>query len=102
MRALSRGRLTGKTLKAINEDYRAKIKSALAGQNEEVKKEVVKRRERGRLVRTALVPTLLVVIVITTGQSFWLRGASALGALALFLFLYAYVEVTIYEECLLA
>jgi len=101
LRLLSRGRLAEKSWKLINEEYREKIKATLASQNEEVKKEVIKRRERGRLVRAALVPTLLSVLVVGSNQAVWLRCLSLLPALTVILCLYAYVEATIYEECLL-
>ena len=87
--------------KDLNENYRAALKTALRNANEEVKAEVLKRRERGRLVRTTLIPTLLVVIALTDGTSLCTRAIFVLVAYLLQLFLYAYSEVCVNEECLL-
>jgi hypothetical protein len=101
LRKLSRGALSGKSNKEINEEYRSKICVALSSSNEAVKTEIIKRRERGRLARTSVVPTLLFVLLLTSNSSLWVKGLSLLCTIIFVLFVYAYIEETIYEECLL-
>lgn len=101
IRLLSRGQLVNKRRAAINEEYRTKLRAVLASTNEEVKKEVLKRRETGRLVRSSLVPAILAVLVTTMDQPSWLRVVLVLIVFSLILFLYAYAEAMVYEECLL-
>jgi hypothetical protein len=101
IRFLSRGTLKGKSRKEVNEDYRDKLKQVLTSINDQIKQEVAQRRERGRLVRTALVPSVLAVLLVTSTFS---PLATLLWVLLTYVFIvviYAYVEATIYEECLL-
>jgi len=102
LRLLSRGDLKGKSISEVNDKYRELISSVLRGTNEAIKTEVVKRRERGRLIRTALVPVVLSVLQITTTYNGIVRVGWAIIAAVVLLLLYAYNEATVYEECLLA
>lgn len=102
IRKLSRGALSSKSNKEINEEYRYKIAIVLSSSNEAVKTEVIKRRERGRLARTAVIPTILAVLLLTNNSSVWIQGLSLISTIISMLFVYAYIEETIYEECLLA
>lgn len=86
----------------INEKYRDRIKQALGSNSEEIRKEVVKRRERGRMVRTALIPVMVTAWLVGSRDSVALGVIAVAIAFLLFILIYAYVEVTIYEECLLA
>ncbi|GAH84575.1 unnamed protein product, partial [marine sediment metagenome] len=87
-----------KTRLGINEEYRKKIRDALRSNYDIIKNEVVKRRERGRLVRSALIPGLLGVLAFTVSHPI-LRFTLLLLVVGAILFLYAYTEVTIYKEC---
>lgn len=78
----------------INRDYRDAIGHALHSGSEEIKTEVLRRRERGRLVRTALVPAVLGAFIAVPG---WHAGGAIVAFLLVFL-LYGYLEVTIYQE----
>jgi hypothetical protein len=78
--------------RGINRSYRDAISHALQGGSDEIKAEVLRRRERGRLVRTGLVPAVLSVWTFVPG---WTASAAAF---LLVLLLYAYLEVTIYQE----
>ncbi len=98
---LSRGPLKGMSFKHINDNYRDKLRHALSSGNDLVKQEVARRRERGRLVRTALIPAILAVVLVTSSSSAIAVVLWALLAFVVLLFIYAYVETTIYEECLL-
>lgn len=80
---------------AINRDYRKAISHALQDGSDEIKAEVLRRRERGRLVRTALVPAVLGAFIVVPG---WGGLPGAVLAFLLVLLLYGYLEVTIYQE----
>lgn len=100
IRRLSRPPLSGRSWAAANQLYRQTIAQTLSGSNDVIKAEVLRRRERGRLVRTSLIPTLLLGVQFG-GPAVWTRTLWALFGAAAVLGLYAYVEFTIYEECLL-
>jgi len=98
LRLLSRGNLNNKCFQDINDTYRSAIKRALEGKNDAVKVEVLKRRERGRMVRTAVFPSVLAALMWPTGLDFPLRIVIAVSAIIIVLFVYAYTETTVYEE----
>ena len=82
--------------RVINGDYREAISHALQDGSDEIKTEVLRRRERGRLVRTALVPAVLGAVIVLPG--WWAAAGGAVVMFVLVLLLYAYLEVTIYQE----
>ena len=88
-----------KTRAVIKEAYRKKMRRALRSNYDTIKNEVVKRRDRGRLIRTALVPSCLGAIALTESHPLLLRIALVLLIYVVILFLYAYTEKTIYQEC---
>jgi hypothetical protein len=98
---LSRDQLKDKTNSEVNIEYRSQIARVLSNANEDIKKEVNKRRQTGRLVRSTLIPIVLVVFIATAGQGWPLRFAAIGLAAGLNLVAYAYMEFSIYEECLL-
>lgn len=79
----------------INDEYRTTVKNALCGAKQHDRGEVVKRRERGRLVRTAVLPSIYV------GYLSWGESGFFIGAVAV-VFFYAYAEVGLYKEARLA
>jgi len=81
----------------INERYRATVNEALAETSKPLaRQEVIKRRERGRLVRTAVLPGSYVAYLSPWG------GWGLVVAFAAVVFLYAYAEVAVYKEAKLA
>ena len=86
----------------VNDRYRAQIATAMRHGTDSLKVELTKRRERGRIVRTSLVPGVLAVfwLVAQMRQSafLWLVPAVYVAVL----FVYAYTEFTIWEECRLS
>lgn len=102
LRHLSHGSLRERSDKEANQDYRDKIRQVLTSEKELIKKEVTQRRERGRLVRTALIPLMLTVPLVTSSFCLVAILVFELVTLAVVVFLYSYVELTIYEECLFA
>ena len=86
-----------KNPKKINELYFETLKKALDESAKPLaRREVIKRRERARLIRTALVPAALLC------YQFSLRGLCVVAAIAAVVFLYAYAEVAVYQEAKLA
>ena len=85
----------------INDAYRKAIHDAQAAENDKKWNEVRKRRERGRLIRTAMIPLLIVPWIIFSGSPIaYIVGAEIIAYLFI-LVLYAYIEVTIFQECIL-
>lgn len=101
LRLLYRESLSGKSVKQVNKEYRRQIRAVQESNNETVKSNVSKRREQGRLARTSVVPTLLAVLLLTSNLTLCARMLSLVVTIILALFVYAYIETTIYEECLL-
>jgi hypothetical protein len=101
IRRLSRDQLKEKTNSEINREYRGQIARILSSTNDDIKREVQKRRETGKLVRSTLIPVVLVVLVATSGQGWVFKFAVICLVAMLNLIAYAYVEFSIYEECVL-
>ena len=101
IKLLSRGSLKGKSWDEVNKDYREKLKQVMASNNDPVKQEVSRRRERGRLVRTALVPSILAALLVNLRCSLLIISFSVVFIYVFITVIYAYVEATIYAECLL-
>jgi hypothetical protein len=93
-------RFQGKNRREINDAYRKAIHDAQESQNDNKWTEVRKRRERGRLIRTALVPLLIIPWMIFSGSPMAILAAELIGYVFV-LVLYAYIEVTIFQECIL-
>ncbi|MBC8552346.1 MAG: hypothetical protein H8D23_22185 [Candidatus Brocadiales bacterium] len=87
--------LNDKSKDALNKHYSFLIDSAMICGNDSVVKEVLKRRQTGRLCRSALIPVLLIVSQMASGI-----GMIALlaGAYVFMLLLYAYSEVATFTE----
>lgn len=99
LRMLSRGKLSDRTLREVNDDYRRSISVALHSGNQAIVDEVLQRRQRGRLARTSLIPVVLFSVFATSCLGMLPRFLLIAGVLVVLLFVYAYIEVTIYEEC---
>jgi hypothetical protein len=82
---------SGKNYREINEEY-CKVVVKESQNNHEVRK----RRERGRLVRTALIPSVL----LTSQCS--MPILAVITSIVVVVFLFAYAEVSIYKEAKLA
>lgn len=92
---LSRRPLSGKR-KEVNEQYSKAISLALAGP-ELIAVEVLKRRERGRIVRSNMVPLFLAIwIICDSGWSFGFIIAVIIGFVCLVV-VYAYGELAVYH-----
>jgi len=81
----------------INNQYRIWIEAAIGPglANEAIKMEVLKRRQRGRILRSSIVPGLMFV---------WSLTNSILALIGCFLFIllsYAYNELSIFQEATL-
>lgn len=101
-------RIFGATfVRGANSEYRKGIKLALSEKNQSnvIKNEIIKRRGRTRLIRSALAPSIIWASSDCSSghcsnwctNSYWI-----ILTFLFFCVLYAYAEVTIYEECLLA
>jgi len=91
----SRRALSG-TRKAVNAQYSRAISLALEGP-ELIATEVLKRRERGRIVRSSMVPLFLAIWIISDSE--WSLGfiiAIIISFLCLVV-VYAYGEVAVYQ-----
>lgn len=84
----------------INQRYSAIIATGLSCGNSKIEAEVAKRRQTGRLLRSALIPALLAIVV--TGRHFsWSFRREILAIFAVYaalLLIYAYAEVAIFHE----
>lgn len=93
--AIEKEQITG-NIDCVNRHYRESIRAALANAGTEVKAEIAKRRERLHLLRSALVPAMLGVWVF---QLDWcLKVVLSIVNAIVILFLYAYLEVAVYDE----
>ena len=95
LKIFPKGGLKGKSIKEINVIYRNAIKKTFSSKNETVINEIIKRRERGRLIRTTLFPVIFSMIYLSIGL-IW-----SIVTVLFIIFSYAYIENTIYEESLL-
>jgi hypothetical protein len=99
LKIFARGKLKNKSFNEINEAYRKSIRRVLNSEKDSIKTEVLKRRERGRLLRTSFFPSLLAIFYLASDENIWWIFFYIFIALVVFIVLYAYVENTIYEEC---
>jgi len=90
-----------KKRREINDTYRKAIHDAQGAENDNKWNEVRKRRERGRLIRTAMVPLLVLPWIILSDSPICYVGVAEIIAYLFILVLYAYIEVTIFQECIL-
>jgi hypothetical protein len=97
MLRLSRNALTG-TKDEVNAKYRKALGDVLSCGLDQKIKEVLKRRERGRLIRTSLIPLILAAWIASADHSLVVRLLLEGFVFVAILLLYAYVEVTIYHE----
>jgi hypothetical protein len=88
------------TRTAIDDRYSLVIDAGLSCGNERVASEVAKRRQTARIVRSALIPTLLGIWVLGAElqKSVSQRIVIWIAAYVSLLLLYAYSEVTIFQE----
>lgn len=85
----------------INKIYRELLSKALKNGESAIVTEVLKRRERGRMVRTVFLPTILLIGALAANQPGWIIVLSIFVVFFAMLLIYSYIEVTIFEECLL-
>ncbi|MBI4526801.1 MAG: hypothetical protein HY695_23640 [Deltaproteobacteria bacterium] len=79
----------------MSTQFNTAVGAALANAPEAIKNEVLKRRERSRLLRTCFVPVVLAVWILTEGQEKWVRLALEFASFVIIVVLYAYTEVMI-------
>jgi hypothetical protein len=89
-----------KPIDSVNRHYRDSIRAALSSAGTEVKAEIAKRRERLHLLRAALVPAMLCPWIFTLGWP--LKVVLTIANAIIILFLYAYLEVAVYDETCLS
>jgi hypothetical protein len=97
-----RERFQAKTNAEINQAYRDPTQVALVSDSEYKRSEIKNRRERGRLLRSGMFPMALAVWWVAGDLSVWAKIPIQIGGMAIGVFLYAYVELTIYQESGLA
>lgn len=97
-RLFYRGRFKGKTNAEINQAYRDAAQAALVSDSEYKRAEIKNRRERGRLLRSGIFPMALFLWWVAGDLSIWAKIPIQIGGLAIGVFLYAYIELTIYQE----
>jgi len=85
----------------ISQTYREATQAALLSDSEYKCTEVKNRRERGRLLRSGMLPMALVVWLVAGDLSVCAKIAIEITAMAIGMFLYAYLELTIYQESVL-
>jgi hypothetical protein len=88
----------GQSAGEVSRQYHDATQTGLASENEYKRTETKNRRERGRLVRSGILPLALFVWYVSAGLSPWIRVTSEIVASVLGVLLYAYVELTIYQE----
>lgn len=84
-----------KTTKSLNARYSFLIDQAMDCGNDIVVKEVVKRRQTGRLLRSSLIPGIFAMFYFVP-QGF--KVLAVIIAYIFILFLYAYAEVAVFTE----
>ena len=89
-----------KPIDNVNRHYRNRIRAALSSAGAEVKVEIAKRRERIHLLRAALVPAMLCPWVFALDWQ--LKVVLTIANAIVILFLYAYLEVAVYDETCLS
>ena len=88
----------------INKAYSYMIDEAMLCQNKDVINELLKRRQTGRLCRSALIPTMLIFYLLLIPASFkvvhpWMSVVvPSLGTYVFILVMYAYSEVATFTE----
>ena len=92
--------LDKKTKGNINKLYSKYIDETMMCDNEHVIKEILKRRQTGRLCRSALLPLILIVYKIISSQtsSTWLIVLGILCSYVFVLILYTYAEISVFSE----
>jgi hypothetical protein len=83
----------------INEIYGRTIWTAERVAGEDRRQEIQKRRERGRLVRSSLIPALLAIWIVIGQKHIAMTIAWMLLCYAILLFLCAFSEVEIFRAC---
>jgi hypothetical protein len=94
MRALRSADFEEWTLRDVDSGYRDTVGSALSEKDNPLRSEVEKRREHTRLFRSTLVPAWMVTNGLVI-QSLWF---SALVVFVVYLLLYVFSEIAIYDE----
>jgi hypothetical protein len=97
---IDKARQNEKPIDSVNRHYRERIREALSIAGTEVKAEIAKRRERLHLLRAALVPAVLFPWVFPLDGL--LKIALTIANAIVILFLYAYLEVAVYDETCLS
>jgi hypothetical protein len=95
--------LKGETLKLADASarYSKALDAGLTCGNALIEAEVAKRRNTGRLVRSALLPALLAIWLLPVMRShMWWSLLAMAGVYLCLLVLYAYSEAVIFGECL--
>jgi hypothetical protein len=85
----------------INHRYREMIRSGLYSTSQEIRGEILRRRERIHLSRAALMPAIFCVVLFTPGWHWALRLLLEVVAVFFVLATYSYLEVALYDEACL-
>ncbi len=105
LQLFAKDRLDDKTKWAnINKQYVDEIAKTLRGPDERIAAEVSKRRQTGRILRSALCPICIVLFVMASHAQWpwWVTAVAALCSYIVLLLLYGYAEVAIFHEATLA
>ena len=90
-----------KKISEINSLYRGAIKNGLDSETEYKREEIKNRRERGRLLRSGTLPSILILWWVTGNLNIFFKRDLIFFAFIFCVFLYAYIELTIYQEAIL-
>lgn len=85
---------------AVNKAYRAATQKGLDSQSEYKRTEMKNRRERGRLLSSGTLPIALFILWATGNYSVWTQISLLFLFIDICIFLYAYAELTIFQESL--
>jgi hypothetical protein len=89
----------GRSNAEVDEKYWDAIWMAERNAIEERRQEIQKRRERGRLVRSSLLPVMVAVCAIVGSGGWGVKALLCLACYGTILFLYAYSEVELFRVC---
>lgn len=88
----------GKTFGEVHRGYHEAIQKALYHSGEHKHSEVRNRRQRARILRSAIVPLVLFVWLLSSNSALWITLLYEFITVAAALLLCSYSEVTIYQE----
>ena len=87
-----------KSNKEINFAYRETLQKGLDSESEYKRSEMKNRRERGRLLRSSILPMSLFIWIVIGNLNIFIKILVLIITLGISTFLYAYAELAIYQE----